>query len=313
MVVVKDRALIGSASSPLSGREVTKAMLDSSNALANHYGGDHDRASGSSLVERTVEALASCELNDSALSPAALAPFDQFHMRGLQATVELAEMARIEAGERVIDIGSGLGGPSRYLAATFGCRVHGVDLSPSFVEAATYLAKRAGLDDRLTYECADATRLQHADVGFDLAWTQHVAMNIEDRLGFYSAVFDLLRPGGRFAVYDVVAAEDASVLYPVPWAKTSANSFLLTPGAMRSALERAGFEVSSWLDRSTDCLSWFDQQATAPTNQRQLGQSQPSLNLGLAIGADFPQMAANLGRNLREGRVGVIQSLLVRP
>jgi len=99
------------------------------------------------------EALRAAGLADRRLSPADLAPLDQFHTRGLAATVELAEAAGIERGAAVIDIGSGLCGPSRYLAATFDCQVHGIDLSPPFVAAATYLAQRAGLGGKVTYEC----------------------------------------------------------------------------------------------------------------------------------------------------------------
>ncbi len=80
-----------------------------------------------------------------------LSAVDQLHARGLAATVELAAAARVDRQALVLDIGSGLGGPSRYLAGVYGCRVMGVDLTPSFVEASTYLASRAGLADRLVY------------------------------------------------------------------------------------------------------------------------------------------------------------------
>jgi SAM-dependent methyltransferase len=277
--------------------------------VVDHYGGDQDRASGNSLVQRMAEALTAAGLTQATIPVATLAPLDQFHVGGLQSTVDLAAMAQITRGERVIDIGSGLGGPSRYLAATYDCQVLGVDLSPSFVAAASYLAERAGLTGKVTYACADAVQLPASATGFDLAWTQHVAMNIEDRAGLYRAVFTALRPGGRFAVYDVVAGEQPPVIYPVPWARTPATSFLLTPTDMRAVLEDTGFEVVHWRDRSADAVAWAAQQAAAAQN----ASAPKPPGLSVAMGADFPQLAANLGRNLREGRVGIVQALLTRP
>ena len=141
--------------------------MNDTTRIIRHYG-------SSDIRLKLAAALREARLGEGRLSPADLAPLDQFHTRGLAATVELAEAAGIERGALVIDIGSGLGGPSRYLATKFDCRVHGVDLNPAFVEAATWLADGAGLSDKVSYECADAAALPYQDGRFDLAWTQHV-------------------------------------------------------------------------------------------------------------------------------------------
>jgi sarcosine/dimethylglycine N-methyltransferase len=270
--------------------------------LERHYGGN-------GLIARLDDALAKAGLASKRLSPIDLAPLDQFHTCGLAATVELAEMAAVRSGERVIDIGSGLGGPSRYLATKYGCRVVGIDLSPTFVEVSTFLAERSGLADKVNYRCADALALPFEDRHFELAWTQHVAMNIANRTRLYREVHRVLRPGGRFAIYDIVAGETEPMIFPVPWSRGPATSFLLTPASMRVALEQQGFRIAAWSDHSDAAVAWFDQQRKT----RPATSPQPTLGLHLAMGPDFPAMAANLERNLRERRIGLTQAVVERP
>jgi SAM-dependent methyltransferase len=280
------------------------APMTEPDKVIQHYGGRD------ALTARLDEALEAAGLAGRQLSPADLAPLDQFHTRGMAATVELADAVGMGRGMKVIDIGSGLGGPSRYLAATFGCRVQGVDLSPSFVEAATYLGERAGLGDKVAYDCANALALPYDDGTFDLAWTQHVAMNIADRARLYAEVHRVLRPGGRFAIYDVVAGANGPLLFPVPWSRGPETSFLVTPASMRATLEAQGFRVSVWADRTESGVAWFEAQQKA---RETAPASPPALGIHVAMGAEFPAMAANLGRNLREGRAGLIQAVLERP
>jgi sarcosine/dimethylglycine N-methyltransferase len=271
--------------------------------VVQHYG-------ESDLRDRLRAALTAAGLDSRPLSAADLAPLDQFHTRGIAATAELAQSAGITKGSRVLDIGSGLGGPARYLAATFDCHVTGIDLSSGFVEAASYLATRAGLADKVTYERARAEVLPYRDQSFDVAWTQHVAMNIADRPSLYREAYRVLRHGGRFAIYDVVAGNGEPLHFPVPWAREPGASYLVTPAAMRSLLEDSGFRVVDWSDRTEAGIAWFAEQQKA---RIQAPASPPPLGLHVAMGPDFGGMAANLGRNLREGRAGIVQAVLERP
>ena len=261
------------------------------------------------LRERLAAALRAAGLDGKTpLSPEDLAPLDQFHTRGLAATIDLAKSVGIKRDTEVLDIGSGLGGPSRYLAATYACHVQGVDLSQAYVSAATYLAERAGLSDRVTYQRADAMQLPFGPEHFDVAWTQHVAMNIADRATFYAEAFRVLRRGGRLAIYDVVLGEGGPPLFPVPWSRTPATSFLLTAAAMQRALEAQGFQRIAWADRTDASVRWFDAQQKA-----RVQEPPPPLGLHVVMGPEFRAMAANLNRNVRERRVAIVEAVFERP
>ena len=260
---------------------------------------DHYRATG--LTGRLTTALAVFGHEDQSLTPEQLGALDQFHTRGLAATAELAEMAGLATSMSVLDVGSGVGGPARFLAARCGCRVVGVDLSEPFVEAARYLTARTGQSGQVSFETASALALPFGDDRFDAVFLQHVAMNISDRARLYGEIRRVLKSsGGRFATFDVVLNNGAPH-YPVPWARTPATSFLLTAGETRKAIEEAGFRSLTWRDDTEAAKNWFAQlRASGPP---------PSPNLGVVMGPDFAELAANLGRSLMEGRVGVLSAV----
>ncbi len=260
---------------------------------------DHYRATG--LLDRIKPALESLAPEGQPLSVNQLAPFDQFHLRGIVATSELARAAGIEPTSNVLDVGCGIGGPARYLAATFACKVAGVDLSPAFVDAATYLTARCGLSGRITFQTGDALHLPFEEGEFDTVFLQHVAMNIEDRPALYAEILRVLALGGRLATYDLVRGE-GDTLYPVPWARDASTSFLLSEAETRTALEHAGFRVDKWIDETEPVLDWFKALMAGPH------PSGP--NLSLVMGPDFAAATANLARNIRENRVRVLSAVL---
>lgn len=265
-------------------------MSDGLDGVRNHY-----HATG--LTERLKTALSALRPDDQPLTPRQLAGLDQFHTRGLAATAELAELTGISADMSVLDVGSGLGGPARFLAATYGCRVKGVDLSEPFVEAARYLTGRTAQSGQVSFQTGSALELPFTEGSFDAVLLQHVAMNISDRARLYREIRRVVKSGGRFATFDIVL-QGTEPHYPLPWALSPAMSFLLTAAATREAIERAGFRARRWQDDTEAAKAWVAQRLSS--------EPPPSPNLGVVMGRDFARLAANLGRSLMEGRLGTV-------
>lgn len=262
----------------------------------------------SGLVEAIGSALDAAGVDRSTLRPADLAPIDEFHIRGRAASLEIVKALDLTAGSHVLDLGSGLGGPARTLAELTGCTVTGVDLTPEFCQVATALSQWTGLSDRTSFHVGDATATRLPDAAVDAALTVHVAMNISDKPALYAEAFRVLRPGGRFVVYDVLQGEGGEVRYPVPWADDPSTSFLATADDMRDLLSAAGFDVISEVDSSDESLAWFQQMRA-----RVERDGPPPVTFAAFLGERFGQMAANQVANLAERRIRTVMFTCSRP
>ncbi|ALE04948.1 hypothetical protein AL755_04680 [Arthrobacter sp. ERGS1:01] len=205
-------------------------------SVAAHYG-------STNVEELLLAALARDGKDPEHFEPADLHGADQLHIGGPIATTRVAGRAGIAQGHRVLDIGSGMGGVARHLAADFGAIVHGVDLTPEFVTAARSLTERTGLSEAVTFSQGSALALPLADSTFDAAVMIHVGMNIRDKDKVLTEAARVLRPGGIMAVYDVMLVGGDAEDYPLPWADTADTSFVQPPLAYSDALSQAGFEV----------------------------------------------------------------------
>jgi MPBQ/MSBQ methyltransferase len=268
-----------SASNPLTAR------------VQSHY-------TVANLGELILTTLEKAGRDSTRLRPEDLAPIDEFHVRGRAATLDLAHAAHIESSMKVLDVGSGLGGPARCLASEFGCRVTGIDLTEEYCQVAQMLSERMGLGHLLEFRQGDALNLPFPDGSFDVVWTEHVAMNIADKSQLYDQMYRVLKPGGTLAIYDILSGPVSPVLFPVPWARTPESSFLATPDELERHLTDAGFEVKEWVDTTETGKAWFV--ALAERIQR---EGMPPLSFALLMGTDFQSMALNQRRNLEEGRI----------
>ena len=269
-----------------SGRMVDK--------VASHYAG------GGDLARTIAEGLRRAGKDLDELSTADLATVDEFHIRGRKATLELAQSLGLAASAHLLDIGSGLGGPARTVAETYGCRVTGIDLTPAFCDAAAALSGWVGLGDRVAFRQGDATNLPFGDAEFAAAMTIHVAMNIAAKDRMYAEARCVLKPGGRFAAYDILKGEGGEVLFPVPWAREPSISHLATPDEMESLLTGAGSRILEVNDSTEESQQWFETMAA------RMAQAVPAVTFQSFLGDDFPTMARNQVSNLRDRRIRTV-------
>jgi ubiquinone/menaquinone biosynthesis C-methylase UbiE len=270
-----------------------------SEAITKHY----ERADLGAVILAALEATGK-DIDHLTLDD--LEHVDELHSRGRAATIDLARLLGLNGREWVLDIGCGIGGPSRYLAKVFDCRVTGLDLTPEFCRVATMLAKRTGLAEKVDYRQGDALAMPFAAESYDVVWSQSVAMNIADRDRFYAEVRRVMKRGARYAFSDVVSGPGGPPHFPVPWARDTAISFLLTAEATRHKLEAAGFQLRVFEDLTGDALV---------RAQARLKVSGAPLALGLHIvlGQDAPTMLKNMARNYEERRIGLVQGVAVGP
>jgi 2-keto-4-pentenoate hydratase/2-oxohepta-3-ene-1,7-dioic acid hydratase in catechol pathway/SAM-dependent methyltransferase len=267
--------------------------------VADHY---HQPA----LLNSILDALREEGKDPDSLKPQNVIGLGEMHIRGHEATRELAIQMGLTHEMKVLDVGCGVGGPSRFLAGQYGCHVTGVDLTEEFCITARDLGERIRLSDYLTYRQADALDLPYKDESFDAVWTQHVQMNIEDKQRFYAELFRVLKLGGKMGFYDVVAGEAGEPFYPVPWAADASISHLAGEAELKAAIEQAGFQVKIWQNTTAAGLIWFEEQ-----RRRELepGYEQSRLGPELFLGPDWWDIVNNLYRSVAGDRVRIFEGV----
>src|SRR6266404_6551101 len=257
--------------------------------VAGHYG----RAQ---LEELILAAVAREGKDPEELTAGDLAAVDEFHVGGLEATQELAKQMELRAGLRLLDVGSGLGGPARYFAAEHGCRVTGIDLTEEFVRVADNLTKRTKLDGLVEFRQGSALELPFERDTFDRAYMIHVGMNIADKAGIFREVRRVLKPEGLFTIFDMMRTGDGAIRYPVPWALSEETSFVATVKEYRDALQGAGFRIAEERGHGPFAMAYAERMMG-----RMAQGGPPALGLHLLMGEKTPVIVGNILAAMKEG------------
>ncbi|MGE0221649.1 MAG: class I SAM-dependent methyltransferase [Acetobacteraceae bacterium] len=270
--------------------------MDTEHSVARSY-------THGSLEATILGALAASGKDIDRLTIGDLAPVDEFHIGGRQATIDFTSHLTITPTMRLLDIGSGIGGASRYLVHTHGCHVTGIDLTDEYVRVAQALAARVGLHRSVTYRQGSALSLPFAPDSFDGATMLHVGMNIADKAVLFREVRRVLRPGAFFGIYDVMRDGEGDLAFPVPWALGAETSFLETAAMYRRLLEEAGFLVEHERGRRDFAVAFFAQLRA----RMKAGTDAPSVGLHMLMGPTGPQKIANMVANIDRGLIAPVE------
>ncbi|MCA8879993.1 MAG: methyltransferase domain-containing protein [Rhodobacteraceae bacterium] len=270
-------------------------------AVATHYG-------SGTLLDRIAAGVERLGLPRHGLDPSALSGVGEFHIGGAAATERLFDQLDVPSGARVLDVGCGIGGTARHVAARTGARVTGIDLTGEFVATGKVLTDWCGMADRVTLIEGSALSMPFGTGDFDLAYMLHVGMNIADKTRLMAEVARVLKPGAVFAIYDVMRVAPGEIAYPVPWAAQPGISALASPHAYLDALTAAGFALVAQTDRTEFALDFFATLAARAA----AADGPPPLGLHLVMGPSAPDMVANMARNIRAGLIAPVEMIVRR-
>ena len=268
-------------------------MSQFENNVIDHY-------SRQNLIDNILKALTDAGKDLDHLTIDDIGVVDEFHIGGRVATQFVVDSLALKPSDHVLDIGCGIGGPARLVAHSTGCKVTGIDLVPDYIEAAQRLNTLTGLADHVDCQTANALDLPFDDAHFDAVFSIHVAMNIEDRQALYRETARVLKPGGIFCAYDVMKTGSGDITFPVPWASTASESFLIAPDDMYHHLEDSGFQVEHVENKGQFALDFFDK-----VQARQ--KAQPSgLGLHMVMGKTTKAKITNIRTAISQGSISPI-------
>lgn len=179
---------------------------------------------------------------DGPLAAAALFPFDQIHYFGTEAVKIAIDAASLRSTSRVLDVGSGYGGPARYLASTVGCTVVALELQRAMHDIAVTLTARCGLAGRVSHVCGDALTQPLPSGGFDAVVSWLAIHHIPSRPQLLTRLAATLRPGGRIYIEDLCVQHHLSQDEQEAAVETLCGRSLTAAEDYVRELEQAGFK-----------------------------------------------------------------------
>mmetsp|Transcript_30286 Transcript_30286/g.93706 ORF Transcript_30286/g.93706 Transcript_30286/m.93706 type:complete len:292 (-) Transcript_30286:152-1027(-) len=221
--------------------------------------------------QRVANELKARGLSGDAASPldvATVATFDSLHYNGTDAVDDCAKALQLTPAERVLDVGSGLGGPARHLASTAGCRVTALELQDDYGRAATTLTERCGLASKVDHETGSILDPAAAPGSYDAVVSWLCFLHVQDKGELLGACAAKLAPGGALYVEDYYAAEPLTAGERASLAKDVAAPALPSRGAYEAALADAGFVDLEWTDMTATWSAYVADRAAAYEKKR---------------------------------------------
>ncbi len=255
------------------------------------------------LFSSILKALKAAGKDINNLTIKDLAPVDSFHIRGIEATKELASLIKIKPGCKILDIGCGIGGSARFLASNYGCFVTGVDITGEYCNVAAELSELLKLENKTEFYHADSIDLPFEKESFDIVWSEHVQMNVENKQQLYQEIYRVLKPDGKLIFYDVFTGMEEKVFYPVPWAEDSSTDYLTGQNETKILLESLDFKINYWEDITEPSKNWFTETVTKMKSRKPY-----PLGLHLLMGENAEEKFHNMVRNLNEKKITVVQA-----
>ncbi|MEM5516120.1 methyltransferase domain-containing protein [Henriciella sp. AS95] len=242
------------------------------------------------LLSRIERALGTIDRTPDTVTIEEIAPLEEFHIGARAATAALIPKLELKSSHRALDVGCATGGVSRYAANRYGCAVDGVDLTATFIEAGKTISSWLNLTSKVRLHHRNAAETDFEDDTFDCAWMFHVGMNIEHKGELFSEVKRVVKPGGRFLIYDIMRGRDAStpLRFPMPWASEGSISFVEPVETYEDGLEAAGFAIHSSVPQSDIAGAFFERLA------EQTGKKPSAISTATLMGDGAGEKSANL-------------------
>ena len=273
-----------------------------STVTSNHYG----QPNLSRLIDT---ALRDARLLNQTLDHRLISAIDQFHIGGLRATMDMIRLANFMPEDLVLDIGCGIGGPSRTIASECNCKVTGVDLHLDYCKAARSISKSLGLGEQTHFIQANALNLPFEDRSYDAVWAQHITMNISNKNALWREFYRVLKPDGKLFMYEVTCNSDdkEKIKYPTPWASKSEDSFLENIHNYKESLNKSGFFIEQLQDVSSIAKSSIK---SVTERIEQGGHQRPGLEI--VLGDRFSVMMENLLDSLNGNQLNVVRMIAAK-
>lgn len=231
--------------------------------------------------------------------------FDGFHTRGKAAVKELCDKADIFKHAKILDLGCGTGGSSRYFSEKYNAISVGIDYSFDYLEIADYFSRSFFDHEKPFFINGDAVSLPFKSSVFDFVFTEHVQVNIKNKEKFYNEISRVLKTGGKLVFHDVFSC-GKDVLYPLPFAEDKKFAYLIDEEKCKELMHCSGLDSIDFTNMDKKSLEFFSKitgENLSPNKDK---------GLWLVMGENYPEKILNMKKNLSEKRISLIQGCAVK-